>query len=51
MVAEALWWVETFTGGCGGYAVGGWLDQVGIWLTLFLIELKVDGGIYSYEHA
>ena len=48
-----MWWVETFTGGCGGYVVGtftggcggyvvgGWLDQVGIKLSQLSTKLKL----------
>ena len=36
-----MWWVETFTGGCGGYVVGGWLDQVGIRLSQLSTKLKL----------
>ena len=28
-------------GGCGGYVVGGWLDQVGIRLSQLLTKLKL----------
>ena len=31
----------TFTGGCGGYVVGGWLDQVGIRLSQLSTKLKL----------
>ena len=31
----------TFTGGCGGYVVGGWLDQVGIRLSRLSTKLKL----------
>ena len=41
VVAEAMWWVEIFTGGCGGYAVGVWLDQVGIRLSQLSTKLKL----------
>ena len=41
MVAEAMWLVETFTGGCRGYVVGGWLDQVGIRLSQLSTKLKL----------
>ena len=41
MVAEAMWRVETFMGCCGGYVVGGWLDQVEIRLSQLSIELKL----------
>ena len=33
--------VGTFTGGCGGYVVGGWLDQVGIKLSQLSTKLKL----------
>ena len=33
--------VGTFTGGCGGYVVGGWLDQVGIRLSQLSTKLKL----------